>query len=540
LSEAESRGALLLAAHGITAELVRLRWPKLRPMEGPPPGSKDQFSADVELSLVAAAERMSAFLRPLVLATEHVLLGLVAAGHDASTWLVEQGLSTEAVESEINRVYECPSGPLAMEESAEPGDRDSGFGVSANRVHGLGLEDRASDNVEAIANCKMSNDEPASAVPSSLISQPAAVHGPRTTDHRLRPNPQLPFRVLDAAANRAREGLRVVEDYVRFVLDDRHLTSELKELRHALTACLSRVSSTELLAARDTLADVGCELTTAAERERSDLAGVVTANFKRLEESLRSLEEYGKVVDASLASDLKRIRYRSYTLERAVELTRAGGERLAGVRLYVLTDGSSSMAEFDRRAGALVASGVGAIQLRDKRLADGELLARARRLRELTRDSATLFIMNDRPDLAVLAGADGVHVGQDELTIHDVRAIVAPKMLIGVSTHSLPQAKAAVLAGASYIGVGPIFASDTKHFDAAKLAGLDLLRAVAAEIRLPAFAIGGINLGKLADVLATGFTRIAVSGAIAAARDPAAAASELMAALRGNVRCVTN
>ena len=134
--------------------------------------------------------------------------------------------------------------------------------------------------------------------------------------------------------------------------------------------------------------------------------------------------------------------------------------------------------------------------------------------------------MNDRPDLAVLARANGVHVGQTELSVKDARSIVGPDMLVGVSTRSIEQARQAVLDGANYIGVGPTFPSNTKRFE--QFPGVELLRAVAEEIRLPAFAIGGIDRENVAEVLAAGFTRIAVSGAIAAAADPAQAAKELL------------
>ena len=129
-----------------------------------------------------------------------------------------------------------------------------------------------------------------------------------------------------------------------------------------------------------------------------------------------------------------------------------------------------------------------------------------------------IFILNDRPDLAVLARADGVHVGQEELSVHDVRQIVGPTMLIGVSTHTIEQARQAVLDGANYLGCGPTFPSGTKHFD--HFPGLDFLRQVAAEISLPAFAIGGITRENLPQVLATGFTRVAVGGAIASSAHP--------------------
>jgi thiamine-phosphate pyrophosphorylase len=153
-------------------------------------------------------------------------------------------------------------------------------------------------------------------------------------------------------------------------------------------------------------------------------------------------------------------------------------------------------------------------------------------LAELTRETQTLFVMNDRADLAVLAGADGVHVGQDEMSVKDARRILGPRGLVGVSTHSVEQARAAVLDGANYIGVGPTFPSGTKHF--AAFTGVELLRAVAAEIRLPAFAIGGIGLDNVGEVLATGIRRVAVSGAIVGAADPAQAARQFQSALVGN------
>jgi thiamine-phosphate pyrophosphorylase len=187
----------------------------------------------------------------------------------------------------------------------------------------------------------------------------------------------------------------------------------------------------------------------------------------------------------------------------------------------VLIDARDSTGEFAMLAQSVVAAGADMIQLRDKRLGDQELLARARRLREITAGTETLFIMNDRPDLALLARADGVHIGQDELTVKEVRTIVGPKALIGVSTHSLEQARRAVLEGANYLGVGPTFPSGTKMFE--RFPGLELLREVAAEIRLPSFAIGGIGIENLGGVLATGIRRVAVSGAITSALDPAAA-----------------
>ena len=231
---------------------------------------------------------------------------------------------------------------------------------------------------------------------------------------------------------------------------------------------------------------------------------------------------------------MKQLRYRVYTLERAVAITGRALERLASARLYVLIDGRQSIDDFGRLARSLVDAGAAVIQLRDKQLDDRELLARGRSLGALINEARptaqTLWIVNDRPDLAALAGADGVHLGQEDVSVKDARKIVGPDRLVGVSTHSIEQARQAVLDGADYMGVGPTFPSGTKQFD--RLPGLELLRAVAAEIRLPAFAIGGIGPRNLSDVLSAGFTRIAVSGAVLSSDDPAAVLRELAQQMR--------
>jgi thiamine-phosphate pyrophosphorylase len=248
-------------------------------------------------------------------------------------------------------------------------------------------------------------------------------------------------------------------------------------------------------------------------------------------------------------------------IEAAIGRTVDAVKRLAGVRLCVLIDGRASEAEFAALVRELIDEGVGMIQLRDKTLPVRELVERARLLVHSVRDvgassspdqvrqdeadprwrawsglaganaprRSSLAIINDRPAVAAAVDADGVHVGQDDFTVKDARAVIGPRKLIGVSTHSIEQARQAVLGGANYIGVGPTFPSATKQFDA--FPGLELLRAVAAKIRLPAFAIGGINADNVADVAATGFTRVAVSSAVTGAASASAAAQQLLASL---------
>jgi thiamine-phosphate pyrophosphorylase len=334
------------------------------------------------------------------------------------------------------------------------------------------------------------------------------------------------IRIIDAALNRASEGLRVVEDYVRFVLDDPFLTGRAKSIRHDLAAAATAISTNDRHAARETQGDVGTAISTDAETSRTDASSVCAASLKRTEQSLRSLEEYGKLVDGEFAGQMESLRYGIYTLEKAIDVGRLSRERLDGINLCALLSGGNSAGQFQRLVESLVEAGVGMIQLREKHLDDRELIDRARILVERTRGSRTVAIVNDRADLAAAVGADGVHVGQDDLSVKDARAIVGTRALIGVSTHNIGQARAAVLDGANYLGAGPTFSSRTKSFD--DFAGLEYLREVSSEIRLPTFAIGGISAENLPQVIAAGVSRVAVSSAVVGEKDPPGAARELL------------
>lgn len=372
-----------------------------------------------------------------------------------------------------------------------------------------------------------------------------AAHVPLHQDMKL-----STLRILDAALNRASEGLRVVEDFVRFALDDPFLTRQTKSLRHELAAAATAIPAANRHAARETTADVGTRISTESEGIRGDAWDVCAASLKRAEQALRSLEEYGKLHDGDFAGRCEAIRYRLYSLEKAIDVGRTSRERLDGVRLCVLVDGRDSAADFERLVRDLVETGVGMIQLRDKRLDDRELVDRARRLVSLTRVQPpaepaaggrarclTLAVINDRADVAAIVGADGVHLGQEDLTVKDARAIVGPRMLVGVSTHGIEQARVAVLDGANYLGAGPTFPSQTKMFE--DFAGLDYLREAAAEVRLPTFAIGGIGSGNLSEVLATGISRVAVGALVTTAARPAVAVRELLVMLENAARIPT-
>ncbi|MGL4465673.1 MAG: thiamine phosphate synthase, partial [Planctomycetia bacterium] len=342
-------------------------------------------------------------------------------------------------------------------------------------------------------------------------------------------------RIVDANANRAREALRVMEDYARFVLEDRELGRTIKELRHELRDALGFLPAHWLTAARDAVGDVGATVDAADEHHRRDLPAVAVANCKRAQEALRSMEECAKLESVAAAMKLERLRYRLYTVEKRLTVLGRSADLstgpLAGRVLYWLIDPNECAGTLDWMIAQGAAGGVGVVQLRDKRSSDRELLDVARAVRRYTREAGVLFIVNDRPDLARLVRADGVHVGQDDLPVREVRRLVGPDLLVGVSTHTIEQAREATAEGADYIGVGPVFPSKTKSFT--EFPGLAFVRQVAEEIMTPAYCIGGVTPENTPTVVAAGGARVAVAGALSSTPEPSGVARAFRAALGG-------
>ena len=472
--ESESRASVLLEEFGLApGRLLDALGVEVEP----PPDDEDgssapvPMSADTRAAMGDASTRAKALNRNQPVGTEHLLAALLAAEGAIARSLGEAGLAVEALLEELAGSEAVESGPIPL----------------AGDIAPLDLV------------------EPGQAVDLA--------------------------RILDASANRAREGLRVVEDYVRFALDDPLLTRRIKEVRHRLAEAVRGLDLERLLASRDTTGDVGTHIMTASEQARENPRAVLIANFKRTAEALRSLEEYGKLVDVWLSGRFEVLRYDVYTLEKLTLTALASHKGLGDVNLMVLVGGLPTFGDLTWIVGEALAGGAGAIQLREKGLPDRELLTRAREVRILTAQARALFVMNDRPDLARLAGADAVHLGQEDVAIRDARRVVGPGMLVGVSTHDRQQLEKAVLEGAGYLGVGPVFAGPTKAFD--DLAGLDYVGQAAEVSNLPWFAIGGITEENLDGVLEAGARRVAVSSAVVRAEFPRKAAAALRARLDG-------
>ena len=203
-------------------------------------------------------------------------------------------------------------------------------------------------------------------------------------------------------------------------------------------------------------------------------------------------------------------------------------DRLASSRLYVVTGARQDRGDLEGFLGSILEAGVDIVQLREKEAEAGDLLRWAEVFRKATRRHDALFVVNDRPDVAVAAEADGVHLGQNDLPAGFAREVVGPSALIGISTHDEEQLTAAS-AAADYVCVGPVHETPTKPGRPAT--GLGLVRAAAERERRPWFAIGGIDPGNLSEVVEAGASRVVVARAVTDAEDSAAAVRDLLRGL---------
>lgn len=356
-------------------------------------------------------------------------------------------------------------------------------------------------------------------------------------------------RMLDANFNRAREALRVMEDAARFVAGDGGVCAACKRGRDELRLAIGELGldATRLAAARDTPGDVGTGLTGAGEGDRGDgVFGVVVAAGKRLSEALRVIEEAGKLLPGGTpgVARIKGLRYQGYEIERRLTMALAGGlgggARARQWGLCVLiTEALCQHHPWERVAEEAMRGGADCVQLREKTLEGKALLERALRLLEIARErrggkGGVSVIVNDRVDVALAAGADGVHVGQGDLPVAAVRRLAGRRLLVGVSTANIGEARRAAEEGADYCGCGPVFVTTTKHKPV--LSGMGYLREYLADERVskvPHLAISGITPENMGALVAAGVKGVAVSSAVCEAAEPGRVCERIVAALRG-------
>jgi thiamine-phosphate pyrophosphorylase len=327
--------------------------------------------------------------------------------------------------------------------------------------------------------------------------------------------------MVDANGNRVAEGLRVLEDLARFVVDTPDLQRDLRNLRHRLAEILAPFGK-QRLRFRNSGGDSGFEVSrqSGSDRRKGTLS-LVRANSCRAEEGLRALEESLKTLGFhGEGKGLETLRQTLYDLEKRLVNAAARYEKppFPG-GLYGLTGEAFSLGRKNAEViRLLVEGGVKIIQYREKKKPVREKLAECRELRRITRNTGALLIVNDDPLLALETDADGVHIGQDDYPPALVRSIVGPDRIIGLSTHDPGQAAAAVKEDIDYIGVGPIFPTRTKE-DVCGAVGLEYLTHVVRTHAIPFVAIGGINGDNLPDVVRAGARTVAMVTSLVGAED---------------------
>ncbi len=322
-------------------------------------------------------------------------------------------------------------------------------------------------------------------------------------------------RIIDANINRAAEALRALEEISRFFLNDMQLSKKLKNMRHFICSFFDN-DYESLLCSRDTVNDVGTSIKNPTKNNRNlSIENIFKSNIKRLQQALRMLSEYANLPET--------FRYESYTIEKEMfEGIKMNIKKymLENRKLYLVTnsDKFNSDNEFLDRVALALKNGVDIIQLREKNRPAREIIELGLRIRELASNFNVLFIVNDRVDIAKMVNADGVHLGQDDVSLHCAREILGEKSIIGISTHCPDDAKRAMQEGADYIGVGPVFKTPTKPGRIP--VGLEYVKWAKENVNIPFFAIGSIEPDNVNEVVQAGVSRIAVVRAIMNSETP--------------------
>jgi thiamine-phosphate pyrophosphorylase len=306
------------------------------------------------------------------------------------------------------------------------------------------------------------------------------------------------------------------------------LSESLKTMRHQLSV---RDVGTRLryLDARDSQNDVGPDIKVNFQPNKRKLGETITANARRVEESLRVMEEMSKVKGIELDSQTYQdARFKLYTIEK--ELMARITRRDKAARIYGLYTVIDSDCLKGRNiievTSQVLAGGVKLIQIRDKNSGKKELLALAMALKKLCVENEALLIINDHLDIALASDADGLHVGQEDLPVKAARDFLPVDKLIGCSVASVGEAQKAKEDGADYLACGAIYSTSTKP--ECPVVGLEMLREIKKAVDLPLVAIGGINIENISAVFAAGADAAAIVSAVVLAKSPERAAKEML------------
>tara|TARA_B100000579_G_scaffold419308_1_gene417761 strand:- start:399 stop:1436 length:1038 start_codon:yes stop_codon:yes gene_type:complete len=311
-------------------------------------------------------------------------------------------------------------------------------------------------------------------------------------------------RLIDANLNRAKEGLRVLEDWCRFGLDNKDFILKLKGFRHELGLRHHSIYKK----ARSAKTDKGAKISHPSQKDRNSTLDILFANSSRIQEALRVVEEFSRITDPSLSEKASEIRFEIYQIE--IDLLKFNGKFLRQkilkeANICLITSPKENLMEIIEEA---LEAGVKMIQYRNKLFSDKKKVLEAKEICQLCNKYKAIFLVNDSIELALATNADGIHLGQNDYPITIARELLGEDFLIGQSTNNIEQIKKAEQDGFDYVGLGPIFRSKNKQDK--DIIGENLYKEANKLSNIPCFAIGGINLSNIKNLSPNSETRIAL------------------------------
>ena len=322
------------------------------------------------------------------------------------------------------------------------------------------------------------------------------------------------YQIIDANLDRAREGLRVLEDWARFGLGENDCVKRIKNFRQIL----GKNHLEFYKQSRNFIKDNCKGLTHKEQIKRNTPEQIISSNAGRVQEALRVIEEFSRQHNHELSKIASEIRYEIYTLE--IELLsfnkrKKFEEILKENDLYFITDQKENLFEILEE---ILIAGVRIIQLRFKSGTDKDHLREAIKIKNLCKRYNSLFIVNDRVDIAIASNADGVHLGQDDLDLKTARKLLGYSKIIGISANNEIDISNAIKEGCDYIGIGPVFETTTKKNK--KPIGIEKIKTLTKDLNIPWFAIGGIKSNNISDLKRNGFKKIAIVSQLMNSEDP--------------------
>ena len=320
--------------------------------------------------------------------------------------------------------------------------------------------------------------------------------------------------IIDANLDRAREGLRVLEDWARFGLGKEEFVIRIKNFRQILGKNHLEIYKTS----RNYIEDKCKGLSHPQQINRKSPEKIISSNSARVQEALRVIEEFSRNHNNKLSNIAAKIRYEIYTLE--IELLNSNSRKTAELiisknNLYFITDKRENLLEIVEK---ILLGGVKIIQHRFKEGNDKDHIKEAIKIKRLCEKYNSLFIVNDRVDIAMASNADGIHLGQEDMDITTARKLIGCSKIIGITASNSTDINNALNNGCDYIGVGPVFKTKIKKNKGPL--GIERLKSLTKDLDIPWFAIGGINKTNISSLKNHGISKVALVSGLLNSEDP--------------------